>query len=769
MAVYDDIRAALRSFAAEVTAKSGGAVTGDPEDQLRGPFEAMLKAVGAALGKNVVCVGETRLADRQGRPDYGVTERGLLIGYAELKSPGKGANPNRFTGHDSQQFKRFSQLPNILYTDGNEWALYRNGKGEGKRVRLTGDVSQDGANAIGEQDAARLLPLVTRFLDWEPVIPLDRQGGIDLKEFAKQLAPLCKFLRDDANEALDDEGSQLNLVAAGWREMLFPNASNEQFADAYAQTVTFALLLARSQGAGSGDGDRLTFENAQATLQAKHNLLSAALEALTRSQVKNELNAGLDALLRLIGAVPSNEFAGDADPWLYFYEDFLAEYDSNLRKDAGVYYTPVEVVRAQVRLIDSLLVNRLGKPDGFADTGVTTIDPATGTGTYLLGIIEYSIRQIADKYGIGAAQSHADRLAQNLYGFELMVGPYAVTELRVTNALHGYGDTSSNGAQIYLTDTLESPNSQPIQGYFEPALSLSQQHEAALQVKKAVNVLVCIGNPPYDRAAATEAAGGWVRHGDEGVDDRPILEDFMEPARIAGYGVHLKNLYNLYVYFWRWALWKVFEQNGADGPGVVSFISASSYLVGNAFAGMREHLRRICDEIWILDLGGEGRGPRKSENVFNIQTPVAIAVAFRAADKKPDSPAKVRYASIEGTRPEKLAALDTITDFGQVNWQDCPDDWQAPFRPEEEGAYFHWPLLTDLMPWQHSGVQLKRTWPICADETTLRQRWQSLLQSNNRSEAMRATGDRQANKSWCSYSEKQIQSRFIGAFRCDTN
>ena len=385
MAVYDDIRAGLRSFAAEVTAKSGGAVTGDPEDQLRGPFEAMLKAVGAALGKNVVCVGETRLADRQGRPDYGVTERGLLTGYAELKSPGKGANPNRFTGHDSQQFKRFSQLPNILYTDGNEWALYRNGKGEGKRVRLTGDVSQDGADAIGEQDAIRLLPLLTDFLNWEPVIPLNSQGGVDLREFVKQLAPLCKFLRDDVRESLTDAASPLKGVVREWRALLFPNASDEQFADAYAQTVTFALLLASSQENSGGNTPPLTFYNAQMTLETQHTLMAAALQALTDPEVQVELNAGLNALLRLIGAVPPTALAGYSDPWLYFYEDFLAEYDAKLRKDAGVYYTPVEVVRAQVRLVDSLLVNRLGKAQGFAEPGVLTIDPAAGTGTLSAG------------------------------------------------------------------------------------------------------------------------------------------------------------------------------------------------------------------------------------------------------------------------------------------------------------------------------------------------------------------------------------------------
>ena len=727
MTSKNDISDALRKFAADITAKTKPDI-GAPEDQLRAPFEVLMKTVGAAIGKDVVCAGESPLPNLQGRPDYGVMVCSLLTGHVELKAPGKGVQPQKFTGHDKQQFNRFNQLPNILYTDGNDWALFRQGKMEGKRVRLSGDVSQDGAGAVGKQDPAKLLPLLTRFLEWEPVIPHDSNGYIDIRAFAKQLAPLCKFLRDDVLEALDNETSQLKHVAQGWRDLLFPQADDAQFADAYAQTVTFALLLGRSLGAGK-DGTGIKPEDARDALQAQHNLLSAALQALTDQQVREELRAGLDSLSRLIGAVAPEELSGETDPWLYFFEDFLMEYDPKLRKDAGVYYTPVEVVRAQVRLIDSLLSNRLEKPDGFADNGVTTIDPATGTGTYLLGIIEHSLNHIAKKYGSGAAKGHAAQLRSNLYGFEIMVGPYAVTELRVTKALHGYGDTAAGGAQIYLTDTLESPNRQPMQGYFQPALALAQQHAAALKVKSAVNVLVCLGNPPYDRTPAADAAGGWVRHGDEGVDDRPILQDFLEPAQLTGHGVHLKNLYNLYVYFWRWALWKVFEQNGEDEPGIVSFISASSYLDGNGFAGMREHIRRVCDEVWILDLGGEGRGPRRSENVFNIQTPVAIAVAFRTGVKTGHQPATVRYARLEGPRVEKLAALDTIHDFSGIDWQTCPESWQAHFRPEGEGVYFDWPLLTDLMPWQQSGVKAGRTWVIAPSKETLDERWHSLLQA----------------------------------------
>ena len=739
------IHVPLRAFAAAVTAKMAGTAPGEPEEQLRDPFAELLPAVAAIAGRNIVCVGEVRLPHRLGKPDYGITENGLLIGYAELKAPGKGVARRRFAGHDAAQFDRFAQLPNILYTDGNEWALYRYGQNERPPVRLAGDVAADGASAVTPENAAALLPLLQDFLTWNPVIPLTPQGAIDPAEFAKLLAPLCRFLRDDVVDAMQDPASALGNVAAGWRQLLFPDAANSQFADAYAQTVAFALLLARSR---SPENAPLTFQNAYEALHGQHGLLSAALQALTDADIRRELQASLNSLLRLIAAVPVPALNANPDLWLYFYEDFLAQYDPKLRKDAGVYYTPAPVVRAQVRLIDDLLLNHLDKPGGFAHPNVVTLDPAAGTGTYLLGVIDHTLARLAHREGPGAVPGNAAQLAANLHGFELMVGPYAVSDLRVTAALAAQGaHLPDRGAQIYLTDTLESPHRQPPQGSFHLERTLARQQERALQVKKDTTVLVCLGNPPYDRHPADSPLGGWVRHGDPGAADQPILDDFLQPAKAAGYGIHLKNLYNLYVYFWRWALWKVFEQNPA-APGIVSFITASSYLDGRAFVGMREHLRRLCDAIWILDLGGEGRGARRTQNVFNIQTPVAIAIACRKTHPDTHRPAKVHYARIAGNRDAKLAALDAIHNLHSVNWQQCPTHWQAPFLPAGQGPYFNWPLLTDLMPWQHSGVQLKRTWPISAAANTLNQRWAALLAADNRAQAFREDRDRKIARSY---------------------
>jgi len=757
------ILATLQDFAEAVTAKMTTLTVGEPEDQLRGPFENFMQEVGHALAIDVVSTGETRLAGRLGKPDYAVHAAKLLAGYVELKAPGVGANPARFTGHNAQQWKRFKAIPNLIYTDGNEWGLYRSGERHRPLVRLAGDVSTDGKKAVDEKDAAALLGVLTDFLSWQPIIPANAKGNVDLKAFAAMLAPLCRLLRDDVTDALKDPQSPLVQLAKDWRELLFPDADDEQFADAYAQTVTFALLLARSEGAHP-----LDLTTAESALAAEHSLLSRALQVLTDPNAQAEIAPSLNLLIRVIGKVPpaaikspreawlfryeaSLPIAAPEDPWLYFYEDFLAAYDPKLRKDAGAYYTPVEVVLAQVRLVDDLLTNRLGKPMGFADPDVVTLDPATGTGTYLLGVIDHALARVHAEEGKGAVPGRATALAKNIFGFELMAGPFAVSELRVTRALEDWGARlPKDGTHVYLTDTLESPNTlaPALPFYLKP---IAEQHAKALKVKSDVPVIVCLGNPPYDRHEAADETnkartGHWVRWGDDGKGTGAILKDFLDPVVRAGHGVHAKWLYNLYVYFWRWALWKVFESKTAPGPGVASFISASSYLFSDAFCGMREYLRRLCDEVWIIDLGGEGRGGRKDENVFAIQTPVAIAVAVCYGKTRMDKPAKVHYARIDGTRDEKLETLDKLGKLASIRWENCPVEWPAPFLPRGRGGYFTWPIIRDLFPWQHSGSQLFRSWPIAPDSGTLQARWHVLLKNTNRSDAFRESRDRQVDK-----------------------
>ena len=273
---------------------------------------------------------------------------------------------------------------------------------------------------------------------------------------------------------------------------------------------------------------------------------------------------------------------------------------------------------------------------------------------------------------------------------------------------------------------------------------------------------MCLGNPPYDRQviepddSETRRKGGWVRFGDPVLHEDPeqellLLDDFLEPAQQSGAGVHLQSLYNDYVYFWRWALWKVFDSTG--GPGIVSFITAASYLRGPGFVGMREVMRRTFDELWIIDLEGDSLGARKTENVFAIRTPVAIAV--RHGPPKPGEPAAARYVRLSGTAQDKLARLDRVHSFKDLEWQACFSGWQEPLLPEGSGDYYAWPALTDLFPWTISGVQAKRTWVIGESTDVLERRWQALLAAPDRSSAFRETRDRRVDKTYVDFQTGQ--------------
>ena len=155
MSATSGIQSALERFAARVHEKVSVAVAGEPEEHLRAPFERFLADAAGALGWDVVSSGEVWLPGRLGRPDFGVHLNKLLAGYVKLKAPGTGADPRRFSGRNREQWKRFQNLPNLLYSDGNEWTLCRGGEVV-EALRLRGDITLRGAQAVAPKDAGGL-------------------------------------------------------------------------------------------------------------------------------------------------------------------------------------------------------------------------------------------------------------------------------------------------------------------------------------------------------------------------------------------------------------------------------------------------------------------------------------------------------------------------------------------------------------------------------------------------------------------------------------
>ena len=762
-ATIDAVHDALKVFADDVHAKLGlaGSPNVWPEDQLKAPIATLFQTLAKVYKKvGVVNTEAPRSADKEddggSRVDAVVRIGPTLAtvsatGHIELKAPSKTGDPRKLTGKaDKEQWKKFQRLPNLIYTNGREWTLQRTGVQSGPFVKFTGDPVAQGAAAVTAEDAAKFEALVAAFLAWDPIVPKTS------RQIAELLAPLCALLRTEALEALKQPGSALTKLAVEMRKYLFPDATNEVVADAYAQTFTYALLIARFEGA-----DPLTFENAEKALAHGHGLLSEVLGLLDTPKARKEVETSTEMLQRVISRVIPNAIVtkhGD-NPWLYFYEEFLAAYDPTLRKKVGAYYTPVEVVHAQVAFVRELLIVKLGKPAAFADKDVVTLDPAVGTGTYPLGILE-SVAQGMPAHLSGSLPERLRRVVANLYGIEYLIGPYAVAHLRLSRFLadHGVETTDDQPLKLLLADTLsshEDDGNAMLPGAFAYE-QIEREREVARQLKVDTRVVVCLGNPPYLRGKKAEAGaslGGWVtmrrapimgqkvrdpitRRMVKDAGEEGIIKDFVAPVIEAGHGGDLKNLYNAYVYFWRWALWKVFEQEhpavDGDAPaqsGIVSFITASSYLRGPAFAGMRQHMREVLDEIWIIDLGGDNKGGRRTENVFAIETPVAILTGIRYGEPKPDIPASIHYVSLADlSAADKRAKLAQLTGYSdeRLAWQDGMTGWQEPFLPAADKTYLSWPALTDLFPWQVSGPQVKRSWPIGETPAVLEARWKAL-------------------------------------------
>jgi len=730
------IAAAISTFGANTKSKLASvAVAGAPEDQLRGPLETLvhdLAQLGGLPGGSVYLVGETSLADLKTRPDFAVTVGNALVGFIEVKAPGKGADPRQFDdAHDRDQWNKLKSLPNLIYTDGNSFSLWRDGKIESAIVHLDGNVETSGAKLAAP---ATLLPLISDFLRWKPIPPKSAQ------KLAEVSARLCRLLRDEVVEQMAIGNPGLTALATDWRKLLFPQADDAQFADGYAQAVTFGLLVARARRISLSMG----IENAAQELRKTNSLIGTALRLLTDDAAnQNALKTSLGTLTRVLDAVDWPTITKDKpEAWLYFYEDFLEVYDNKLRKRTGSYYTPPEVVAAMVSLVDEALRGRLfERPTGFAASDVVVADPAVGTGTFLLGVLRTIATTVSADQGPGAVRGAIEAAAKRVIGFEIQFGPFAVAQLRLMAEMQALMKTPKNPApalpdlHLFITDTLGNPfvEEEWLPQVMEP---VAKSRRDANKVKKEQPITVVIGNPPYKEKA--EGRGGWIESGSGGKLTAPL--DRWKPPPEWGVGAHAKHLKNLYVYFWRWATWKVFGSGNyaatgfpdKDEEGIVCFITVAGFLNGPGFEKMRDDLRHTCSEIWVIDCSPEGHQPEVATRIFQgVQQPIAITLAARKLAKNAAEPARVRFRSLpQGGREEKFTALNALS-LDDSGWVDCPSGWRDPFLPAATGSWATFAPLKELFVYNGSGVMPGRTWIIAPDNESLRARWSRLVGEKN--------------------------------------
>jgi hypothetical protein len=654
----DPVNEALTTFGREVGRKLGRG--GQPEDQLRGPLERLLVRLCRYIGiKDAVAYGEVRLKDLRARPDYAVDVGNARVGYIELKQPGHGVpmTPGWKPSQDERkQWAKLKSLPNLVYSDGLVWRRYKYGEPVADAVRLSGGFSlSDGPLRT---DDSQFISLITDFLLWPPEAPRS------LAELIRILAGLCELLHDEVEAVLGDGSSHtahehLTLLAEDWRDLLFPGLDNEKFSHAFAQTVTFALLLARMDGIAM---EGVPWHEIGRLLGKKHLLIGRTFSVLTDGEAGEELRT-IETIRRVVGAAQLTNPDAESDIYAELYERFLATYDPHLRTLSGSFYTPPRLAEFMARFTDAILREELGKKWGLADD-VIVVDPAMGTGTFLLEVIRQVAATTDEKLGDGAREQYLkDLITRRLVGFEIQVAPYAVAELRLHQALKDLFDVEAPPGELrFLTDALADPRAQQ-QKLGTPFRVIETAREKANAIKREWPVVLVIGNPPHVKDAKGRAE--WIERprkipvqAGQRVS-RPSLDEFRADSR------YDSDLNGMTWYFWRWACWKVFEapRRESDEPaaGIVAFVTPTSFTRGKAFAGMREYLRRNCDLGWIINLAPEGNRPPARTRVFGTEVAARSASPYLCAALNLIRIARQTFATLNSTVPGRRSSTICAT------------------------------------------------------------------------------------------------------------
>lgn len=627
---------------------------------------------------------------RCGAPDFMMMRRGVPFGFAEAKDVDKNLDSADYT----EQFTRYrNSLNNLIITNYLEFRFFRDGE-EVARVR---PARLENGKIVGNPDEYERFSLLTD--------AFEHYDGVTIKSAArltKIMAGKANLLADVIKRALrekDDSYANKTLREQyqAFQKVLISSLSTDEFSDVYAQTIAYGLFAGRLNANNPAGFSR---EEAGACIPRQNRFLRQLFNYIAGNDIDDRIKWIVDDLARIfaaadLSAVLKNYGKATAthDPLIHFYETFLSEYNHEERKLRGVWYTPKPVVNFIVRAVDDLLKTEFGLPDGLADdstfsrtitdarfgdkkTGrrsatvtqreyrVQILDPATGTGTFLAEIV----RQVHEKFAgnSGMWQGYVEKcLLPRLNGFELLMASYAMAHLKLDWVLKetGYEAKSDNRLQIYLTDSLQEAH--PDTGTMF-ASWLSNESQEADRVKRETPIMVVLGNPPWN--GNSQNNGEWIRN---------LIEVYKrEPSGGALRERNPKWLNDDYVKFIRYAEHYV-ERNNS---GILAYISNHSFLDNPTFRGMRAHLLRTFDEIYILDLHGNYKKKEicpdgsPDENVFDIQQGVAISLFVKTGKKEKDAFARVRHADLFGKRQDKYVFLaeKSLTDIAFQRLENRP-------------------------------------------------------------------------------------------------
>ncbi|MDR0522722.1 MAG: N-6 DNA methylase [Planctomycetaceae bacterium] len=671
-------------------------------------YRSVLCSLIETLDETLTTVNEPQ-GTNGNKPDISVYQKrsGVISGYTETKDIGEDLENKKFT----EQFDRYrTALGHIIFTDYLRFQFWHNGELLKETV-------------IGEVRSGKIVPLPENFIVFADVLKeFFRYHGKTIataSELAAVMAHKTVLLARHIAAALNAKqdkrsGRQLHDLMEQFQDMLLPALNTDAFADVYAQTITYGLFIARFY-----HKDKQSFSRGFVSriLPPSNPLLRRVFQEVAGDELDERIVWVVDDLTAVFNAADfgkiMNEFdsaALTADPVIHFYESFLAAYNPEARKDRGVFYTPLPIVDYIIRFIDETLIEEFDLHSGLADNtksgGVHKLhilDPATGTGTFIAEIVKFIYQRQKDKGQLGTWQKFvSEGLLPRLHGFEILMAPYAVAHLKLDVLLQntGYQFDDDEQVGIYLTNSLDEGRSE--QEHLT-GIRLVEEAVQTNRVKRKYPVLVVIGNPPYKSASANKSK--W---------SKKLIACYKVEA--GGRKLEERNgkwLNDDYVKFIRLAEQSI-EKNQS---GVIGFVNNHGYLDNPTFRGMRWKLLQTFDKIYIINLHGSSRKKEqtpdggKDENLFAIQTGVAINIFVKTGKKKHGELAEVFYRDVWGLADDKSQWLfkHTRTNSGfKKLFPQSPCYFFIPKKSDKDKNYNRGFSVAEMFPLNTSGIVTAR-------------------------------------------------------------
>jgi len=646
-----------------------------------------------------------------GRPDFIFTNQQSSAPLGYLEAEGFGVNLNKLTGHAKHQNDIFKDcLDNFIITNHIEFQLYVN------------RVKQDSVNlfdfpqetAVKPEKATALFKLFENFFKRQSYDAFTTQIHSP-HDLAELLARRTRQMRNELLNSLLSKNPQLSDLYNSFKTALLPDLKPEEFADIYAQTITYGLFTARSALVG---GQKFTRHSATALISESNPFLFALFEHIAGDKLDPNLVWIADDIANLLCGdymetvlMAFGKRKHQEDIVVHFYETFLAKYDKEKRKARGVYYTPESVVSYIVKSVDQVLKQHFDKKLGLADKETLILDPATGTGSFLFNVINHIYDTVKENpKELGKWQHYVEntQLLQRLFGFEILLAPYVVAHLKLTMLLNEKGFLASTSKQqrfeIYLTNALEEPTNK--KSSLIPNF-ISQEADQAADIKNEKPILVILGNPPYSNYGMMNK-NKWILNLLDTYKIRDKVKLSSEEKKL--------NLNDDFIKFIRFGQWRIDK----TGSGILAFICNNTFIDGLTHRFMRQSLLESFDEIYILDLHGSSKKKEtcpdgsKDENVFDIQQGVCIVIFIKKPPSlfEEQSQATVFHAEMFGLRETKYQQLDA-NDILTTKWITlkplAPDFFFIPKTIiEENDPYQHFWGLKDVFDYFNSTLQTKK-------------------------------------------------------------